>query len=175
MVSASTTLPPAASSVPTARRWAESLLTGWGHPDAGWTAACIVSELAANCALHARTTFTLAVTRSDKDWLLLEISDGSTVLPRPRLYGTTSTTGRGLRIVDAMSDGWGVEPRSDGRTGKTVWVRLSTRAQSSTDDEDDLDTLVSRFGDASGADVASLPDRPAGRGGLPVDRLLLAA
>lgn len=32
--------------------------------------------------------------------------------------------GLGLNLVEALSDAWGVGPRADGRTGKTVWCEF---------------------------------------------------
>lgn len=175
MSRASTTLPSQASSIPAARRWVESLLSGWGHDDLGWTAACIVSELATNAHLHARTDFTVTLSRVSDEEFLLEISDGSPNVPRPRHYGQTSTTGRGLRLVAQLGDAWGVSERGDDAPGKTVWVRLvaraTTRGDGDVDAEADVDALLEAFADDS--------DAPAGsRRGAPPDgprALLLAA
>ena len=157
MPSVTTTLPADASSVPAARRWVESVLTDWGHPDVGWTAASVISELATNCHLHARTSFTLAVRRAEEGHFLLEISDGSPALPRQRRYGLDSTTGRGLALVDQLSEAWGVVRHDDGR-GKTVWVRLSETTTDAADDPDaDVDALLAAFGDD--ADVVPLQGR----------------
>lgn len=120
MPSASTTLPAEASSVPTARRWVESLLSGWGLPEAGWAAAQVVSELATNCALHARSDYTIVV-RTGPEGVRLEVSDSSPVPLQRRQYSETATTGRGLGIVDALALDWGVEQRDQ---GKTVWALL---------------------------------------------------
>ncbi len=159
MPAATTTLPADASSVRAARRWVEELLSEWGHPELGWTAASVISELATNCHLHARTSFTLAVRRVDEDDFLLEISDGSPVLPRQRRYGLDSTTGRGLALVDRLSDGWGVV-RHDDRPGKTVWVKLSGSSRDTADDEGetDVDALLAGFSD----DVDVVPLRRPG-------------
>jgi len=169
MSSASTTLPAEAASVPTARRWGESLITRWGHPDVAWT-ACIVSELATNVALHARTPSILTVLHGDQQ-VRVEVSDGSVAVPVQRGYGTSATTGRGLQLVGALSDGWGVLPHAD---GKTVWALLSTRSPGAA--EDDLETLLSRFDDGSPDDGGE--DAPTGRGmdgGGPAARARAAA
>ena len=148
MRSASTTLPAETSSVPTARHWVESLLTGWGEPAAGWTAACIISELATNACIHARTGFTVTVAHTPDD-VLLQVSDGSPAVPQPRSYGDRATTGRGLHLVEAMSSSWGVELRPD---GKTIWARLTLRTTDPDDSIDDVDALLARFEDV-GADT----------------------
>lgn len=147
MPHAEVTLPGATSSVPTARRFVESLLTSWGHADLGWAAAMCVSELAGNCALHARTDFTIRVHLTD-DVLRIEVSDGSLRVPAQRSYGEEATTGRGLRLVEAYASSWGVETSA---SGKTVWIVLEPPAAAGGDGEDaeaaDLDALLSSFGD----------------------------
>lgn len=138
----STTLPAQTVSVPTARRWVGSLLTEWGFSDAGWTAGCVVSELATNACLHARTAFTLAV-RLEGDEVVLEISDSSLAVPQQRQYGGHATTGRGLHLVESLSRSWGVQRHVD---GKTIWVRLST-VPAEPEVSDDVDALLDAFGD----------------------------
>jgi hypothetical protein len=51
----------------------------------------------------------------------LEVSDHGDGVPARRRYGTGTTTGNGLAIVDGMSDRWGVE-QLDGT--KTVWCEV---------------------------------------------------
>jgi len=132
MPRAEVTLPGATSSVPTARRFAESVLSSWGVPDAAWSAALCVSELAGNCALHARTEFTVSVELED-GVARIEVRDGSPRVPMQRTYDTGSTTGRGLRLVGEYASSWGVE-MSD--IGKTVWVLLDLRTPPSQRDDE---------------------------------------
>ena len=146
MPHAEVTLPAEASSVPTARHFVESVLTGWGLPDHGWTAALLISELSANCTLHARTSFTVCVDLLG-DEVRLAVTDGSVRTPAVRDYGTTATTGRGLRLVEELSNGWGVDLRGD---GKTVWAVLRADAEGTADDDEaetDLDALLAAFGE----------------------------
>jgi anti-sigma regulatory factor (Ser/Thr protein kinase) len=99
MPKAEVTLPAAVSSVPTARHFVESILSGWGLDELGWAATMIVSELAANAALHARgPDFSLRVS-TEADGVRLELDDTSLRLPQQRLYSREATTGRGLRLV----------------------------------------------------------------------------
>ena len=148
MPRAEVTLPGATSSVPTARRFAESLLSSWGEPDAAWSAAMCVSELAGNCALHARTQFTVSV-ELEGSVVRIEVRDGSPRVPAQRTYDTGSTTGRGLRLVGEYATDWGVDATA---TGKTVWVLLDLRATPGQDDDGTRDdhlaeVLLASFGD----------------------------
>ena len=146
MTTAEVTLPAAVSSVPTARHFVESILTGWGKTDLAWTATLLVSELAANAALHARgQSFTIRVT-DEHGSVRLEVADGSRRLPQQRAYANDATTGRGLRLVGELAAAWGVTPQ-DG--GKTVWALLLDRDVSGDDEEADVDVdaLLSAFTD----------------------------
>jgi anti-sigma regulatory factor (Ser/Thr protein kinase) len=163
MLTAHTTLPGVKSSVPTARRFAEQVLAGWGHPDAGWTAAQVISELATNCALHARTAFTVTVTAGAEE-IRLEVQDGSPAAVQPRSYSETSTTGRGLRMVQQLATDWGV---SIGEGGKTVWVLLGI--DGAPEDERDLDALLDAFDNGDGSVVPIQPNT--GRGPAACGRL----
>ena len=146
MPHAEVTLPGATSSVPTARHFVESILTAWGQPEHGWTAALLISELSANCALHARTDFTVRVELAD-DAVRLAVTDGSRRSPAVRDYGTEATTGRGLRMVGQLATQWGVDLHED---GKTVWALIHSGSdgdgERDTAEVGDLDALLSSLG-----------------------------
>lgn len=162
MSKAEVTLPAAVSSVPTARHFVESILSGWGLDDLSWPATLIVSELAANAALHARGEDINIRIRSDDDCVRLEVSDSSLRLPQQRSYTSEATTGRGLRLVSELAAEWGVSTTG---TGKTVWVILRAEAPAAAHtDEIDLDAFLDAFpDDETSAVVAELPDRPTAR------------
>ena len=153
MLTAEVTLPGMTASVPTARRFVESVLTGWGLPELGWTAAMLTSELATNCALHAGTAFRVRVLSMREGTARLEVTDSSLRLPQQRQHSATSTTGRGLRIIGELASAWGVQSTAN---GKTVWVELveavdDDRAPVDADDAGvDLDRLLHAFGDDDG-------------------------
>jgi anti-sigma regulatory factor (Ser/Thr protein kinase) len=158
MSKAEVTLPAAVSSVPTARHFVESILSGWGLDDLSWPATLIVSELAANAALHARgEDFSIRI-RSEIDCVRLEVTDSSLRLPQQRSYSADATTGRGLRLVDELAAEWGVSTTS---TGKTVWVVLRASDAGLAGDEDvDVDALLDAFSDDEGGSVVDLSERP---------------
>ena len=155
MPHAEVTLPGATSSVPTARRFVESLLSSWGFPDLAWSAAMCVSELAGNCALHARTRFAIRV-ELEGGVARIEVSDGSVQVPAQRSYGADATTGRGLRLVEEYATSWGIDITGD---GKTVWVVLHDQPPQSLlahgADAADVDGLLAAFDDGGETPRAS--------------------
>ena len=57
--------------------------------------------------------------------LLIQVSDDSPVLPRLNAFSDTAQTGRGMRLLQALSTEHGVLQGADGAARKTVWVRLA--------------------------------------------------
>ena len=150
-----------ASSVPVARRFVTQTLADWGHEESAWAAAQIVSELAGNCALHARTDFCVRLVLTDSG-VRLEVQDASLGRVQPRQYSAQSTTGRGLQLVETLAQRWGVDPDE---SGKTVWVALDIadgtgdRSDDEADDVD-VDALLAAFDeDAPDAATAWATDR----------------
>lgn len=135
MLTALVVLPGRPSSVPPARHFVESVLVSWGRPESAWTAALLVSELAANAALHARTEFSVRVVDLGER-VRLEVSDSSARIPRQRTYGVDATTGRGLQLVAQLAHDWGVTTHEG---GKVVWVELPAASELDAAMADDLD------------------------------------
>ncbi|MFB7455386.1 ATP-binding protein [Streptomyces sp. NPDC056188] len=90
-------------------------------------AVLATDELFANAVKHARTdpddTVTVTVEGSAHA-LRVTVADSSPVLPRPRPADATAESGRGLAIVAALADDWGMSPPEPGRPGKRVWFTL---------------------------------------------------
>lgn len=142
--------------MPAARRWVATVLAEWGLDATSWTAAQVVSELATNCTLHARSDFTVRLVL-DASCLRLEAEDASPAPLQSRTYSAMSTTGRGLGIVDVLAVEWGVTRSAD---GKTVWVLLAVDAADlGTSDEDaaaHTPSAVVRTGNAPGGTPVAL-------------------
>jgi two-component sensor histidine kinase len=93
-------------------------------PDSIDEVILVASELIGNAVRHTRPSGgqDLGV-----DWTLdpagvtVQVSDFSPALPAPRRPDATETSGRGLRVVDALCDDWGT--RATG-AGKQVWAHL---------------------------------------------------
>ncbi len=103
-----------------ARRFLDATLRGWRCDHYLDVASLLVSELVANAVLHAGTSI-LVVVRLDSERLRVEVHDGNARLPTPKHYSPMSATGRGLLLVERMSDQWGVVPSG---SGKIVWFEL---------------------------------------------------
>ncbi len=97
-----------------------SRLPGVGR-DAVFDAQLAVAELVANAVRHAGTTVTLELSVAAGS-LTVGVCDGSAVVPVPRRAGGNDEDGRGLAIVSAVSQEWGVESLPAGH--KRVWARV---------------------------------------------------
>lgn len=86
------------------------------------TCVLLVSELATNAVLHARTPFTVTIERDPE--LRVEVHDGDARLPHARDFGPESASGRGLQLVEALARRSGTV--SDAGGGKSVWFELAT-------------------------------------------------
>jgi anti-sigma regulatory factor (Ser/Thr protein kinase) len=98
-------------------------------PDVVDSAVLLVSELATNVTLHARTHLQVSVRVSGNE-LWAEVKDWNSRLPQPSDAPTDATTGRGLHLVDAIASSWGVTRDAD---GKMVWFRLELDHPGSVD------------------------------------------
>lgn len=79
----------------------------------------LTSELVTNAVLHARTPFEVGVTVTDAA-VLICVGDGASTRPQPRTPTTGGENGRGIMLVRALADDWGVLPTVS-RSGKSVW------------------------------------------------------
>ncbi|PWG09292.1 ATP-binding protein [Streptomyces sp. V2] len=111
-----------------ARRTALDTLTSWGLHSLADDLTLIVSELVANAAQHGEGTIVM-VLRQRGDVVLVEVADASPGLPVTCVQSDESESGRGLALVEALSDDWGCRARAR-RSGKWVWCSrsLSSRA-----------------------------------------------
>jgi len=87
-------------------------------------ALLLVTELVTNSVLHGGPTIMLSI-ECDGTGLCVRVRDGSEVMPRPRDAGDDDEGGRGLTLVDLLTDKWGVEHVDDELgVGKAVWFEL---------------------------------------------------
>ncbi|MEU6573618.1 ATP-binding protein [Streptomyces sp. NPDC046805] len=121
--------PRADAAVPEARSFLRQVLADWNISDRLDDALNCLSELATNAVVHAGASaghFDVEVGFLD-GCLRIEVRDLSRQTPTRKSPDADDPTGRGLLIVDALSDGWGVEPCVRG--GKTVWTEFKIEAE----------------------------------------------
>lgn len=85
----------------------------------------LVSELASNSVRHAHASFRLRVDRDDEE-IHVSVRDEGGGRPQVRHPSPSEPSGRGLQIVAALSDRWGID--ADGSEGgpTTVWFVIRT-------------------------------------------------
>ena len=124
-VDAAMTLAAEPTSGAAARRFVERSLTRVpADPERLEAVVLLASELVTNAVLHAAAPSEVRL-RVRHGRVRLEVHDPSPLLPSPRPQDPDAASGRGMILVAALSDAWGIE-RGDGLTdtGKTVWVEL---------------------------------------------------
>lgn len=115
-------LPAEPSSVREARSFVKRVLVERGFNDAVDLVTLLVSELATNAVLHARTAYSVIVSTSRQD-VTVEVLDGSDVPPRHRQNSSSAATGRGVALVDRLATSWGTSQASNG-FAKGVWFTV---------------------------------------------------
>jgi anti-sigma regulatory factor (Ser/Thr protein kinase) len=113
-------LPPRAASTREARTRVRDLVSPSWPAECVATLQVLVAELVTNAVLHARSDAELSAT-IDGHRARIEVRDRSTRMPTALHYGSGSITGRGLHLVDALAERWGVDEASD---GKVVWFEI---------------------------------------------------
>lgn len=108
------------AAVPLVRERVTRQLDIWGLAALADTAALLVSEVVTNAIRYARTPIVLSML-SLRDRVEVAVSDGDGRLPRLRPAGARDEGGRGLALVEALSNRWGARPTG---TGKVVWFSL---------------------------------------------------
>jgi anti-sigma regulatory factor (Ser/Thr protein kinase) len=105
-----------------ARRFVSDAITG-APRDVCDSVALIASELATNSVRHAASAFEIRIERFP-DRIRIEVEDDGRGVPVVKSPGPQDTSGRGLQIVTALADEWGIIPKSE-PPGKTVWVTIA--------------------------------------------------
>jgi len=87
----------------------------------------LMTELVANALKHASRGIRAVIIRITRNhFVRVEVLDpGPMFNPDPRPPGTGTGSGRGLFLVDAVANAWGVEPVE---AGKKVWFELRVAA-----------------------------------------------
>ncbi len=88
------------------------------------TAVLLVSEVVTNALRHTDGTIELALWRFP-DRVRVEVSDETSRSPVTSRSGLLDESGRGVPLMDALSDRWGTSPHG---AGKVVWFELDLPA-----------------------------------------------
>jgi anti-sigma regulatory factor (Ser/Thr protein kinase) len=120
-------LPPEASSAAAARAALRSLLLDASiqvDQQSLDRVLLLTSEVVTNAILHARTPMRLTA-GVDGHQVVVRVYDGLPVVPRRRAYRQDAGTGRGMHLVEALADDWGVEQSA---AGKCVWFAIAVNS-----------------------------------------------
>jgi anti-sigma regulatory factor (Ser/Thr protein kinase) len=132
-VNGSRSFPARPSSIREARSFTERALAGT-DPETLESIVLMVSELATNAVRHAGSEFRVDI-GSEDGAVRVVVADRGVGVPVMRAPTHEEPTGRGLRIIDRLSDAWGT---ADGTTGTEVWFVVRVGAEG----DDDLDHQV---------------------------------
>ncbi|MFF5962919.1 ATP-binding protein [Streptomyces collinus] len=117
------TVSAAADAVPPARRHVVALARTLGasvQDEVLETVELLASEVIANAVLHSASPCEVVVTRT-AERLRVEVTDADPTMPSVVAAGPNDESGRGLLLVDALADAWGMQPEPD---GKTTWFEI---------------------------------------------------
>jgi anti-sigma regulatory factor (Ser/Thr protein kinase) len=86
------------------------------------TLLLLTAELVTNAVLHGRSDVVLRVGHADSR-VRVGVGDENTRLPQRREVDPEALNGRGMALVEALADAYGVEVEA---YGKTVWFDVAT-------------------------------------------------
>ena len=125
------------TAAPCARLHVRTIMWEWGLGEAAENIELVVSELVTNAVLascepdgsprYENGVVGLPCVRlrlsSDRVRVLVEVWDENPRTPQPKTARMDEENGRGLMLVDALSERWGSD-RVPGWGGKVVWAEL---------------------------------------------------
>ncbi|GLW46459.1 magnesium or manganese-dependent protein phosphatase [Streptomyces sp. NBRC 14336] len=106
-----------------ARHMIRAAVRAWGSGQRADEIELVADELITNALMHTEgaAVVTLRVLSGADLRLRVEVEDSSSALPRRREAGADGVSGRGLLLVELLTDVWGVEARGG---GKCVWCEF---------------------------------------------------
>ncbi len=113
-------LPPEPRAAGEARHFVSDQLTGHVCDEVTEVAVLLTSELVTNVVVHARTPMRLDVDLTD-ECVRVAVIDEAPRQPALRRAHEQRLTGRGISLVAALAQQWGVDPTPP---GKKVWFEL---------------------------------------------------
>jgi anti-sigma regulatory factor (Ser/Thr protein kinase) len=116
------------SAVPNTRHFVQAKLAEWElDEDPAQTAVLLATELATNAVRHGRGQIRLRLRRTYHA-LYIEVDDDGSALPDRRHADNNDEGGRGLLLVEALSEAWGTRPLDH---GKSVWCAVNLLSHAS--------------------------------------------
>lgn len=119
---------PAPGAVTAVRRFVRLVLESWGHEDLVWDASVVASELATNAVRHGNSPLRATIDRTPggvRGGVRIGIEDVDPGVPQLRNATVDDVNGRGIAIVEELSDRWGFEELGP---GKVTWAELDAPA-----------------------------------------------
>ncbi|WP_329139397.1 ATP-binding protein [Streptomyces sp. NBC_01476] len=118
----SVTMPCSIENAAPVRRFVREVAGAWGLDDLADDTALVVTELVANAAQHTKSPLMrVSITRPDPDLIRVAVTDRSRTFPTMQSSSVTDERGRGLALINALTERWGAETRP---WGKQVWGEL---------------------------------------------------
>ena len=109
-----------------AREFAAHVLDDWGRADRSDVVLLLVSELVTNSVRYTSGDIEVRLC-SDDQGLYVEVEDADQHVPTIGNPESFSDRGRGLILIDALSQEWGTRPSAH---GKSVWAKLANEEPS---------------------------------------------
>ncbi|MER7108684.1 SpoIIE family protein phosphatase [Streptomyces sp. NPDC000229] len=112
-----------------ARHMIRAAVRAWGAGERADEIELVADELITNALLHTDggAIVTLRMLSGHERRLRVEVEDRSSALPRRREAGLSGVSGRGLLLVDRLTEVWGVDSRGN---GKCVWCEFMITGRS---------------------------------------------
>ncbi|HEV7897038.1 MAG TPA: ATP-binding protein [Planosporangium sp.] len=118
------TLPASPVAAPVARRLLDRACRSWSVLELLEPAELVTTELVANAVRHAGSRVMLTVSLHHGH-LQISVGDDSRAPPQPRAATPSDEHGRGLLMVEALCEDWGMTCVGG---GKVVWAKVAARA-----------------------------------------------
>jgi anti-sigma regulatory factor (Ser/Thr protein kinase) len=96
----------------------DATLMGWGAEERIDDVRLVASELVTNAVRHVGSELTVTLSQA-AGRLRVAVADAGTECPSVVSAAATAASGRGLKLVQAVSADWGCECQSN---GKIVWA-----------------------------------------------------
>ncbi|MFG1806203.1 ATP-binding protein [Streptomyces sp. NPDC049040] len=116
-------MPCAAESAEPARQLVRTALSTWGLKSLEDDGALVVTELVANAAHHTKgRLIRVSVSRPAEGRVRIDVVDRSKIRPQHRDPDEYAERGRGLFLIELLTDRWGTDLLP---FGKRVWAVLT--------------------------------------------------